>query len=77
MAGSISPSTPGAAMMSRVGRSGAETCGEGELVGQWAAQSGVVAGGEGVSAHVDEGEGIGTESFSCGGDLLGHAYGAG
>ena len=39
-------------------QSAAETCGDGELVRKGAAQSRVVASGEGVAAYVDNREGI-------------------
>ena len=50
-------------MIKRVGQAGAETCREGELVGQWAAQSWIGAVGEDVAAYVDEGQGVGAEQL--------------
>ena len=52
---------------------GAQTGGDGELVGQGAAKARVVAGGQRVASHVDNHEVVGFEQFSCGGYLLGHA----
>ena len=59
------------------GQFAAETCGEGELVRKGAAQSRVLARGEGVAPYIDDREGICAELGSCCGDLLGHADRAG